>query len=397
MRLSGQTLQACRQTIGTACRALQRAGGRTERRTLQVRVAVQRGECRRHPQCRCLCIGTQAGRGGGNVDLGQVHPRVVAPIAVLCLQQGQAVGAGVGHWCGERTVDTAVGMDQVLAAADLRHIAGNDAIDHHATGQARGAGHLQRVHAQRDDQLRIRLLAVIAFDGRGGVGVDQHHAGAVVDVADHPRRARHELQAGHRGTAGTRDADVGTDHCAAAQGQAAALDAGGAAVAVVAAQLQPAIAALDQAASAGNVVAPDRARGSRIDIDRDIAPVEAAGTVHRLADVEHAVAVDRIDARRTDVGGGAEQGLPHQIVVEVRIALPDQCSSTGDQRRGEGRAVVPQVFAGTRLREHCAAGSSQAVACGVATGIGPGGTFTRFVRIDRGGHQPAFFKIGCRQ
>ncbi|KAG1070138.1 hypothetical protein G6F40_017598 [Rhizopus arrhizus] len=96
----------------------------------------------------------------------------------------------------------------------------------HATIDRGGAGHLQRIGTERDHQLATCLLRVVALDGAGGAAGGQEHAAAVDHVADHPRRATIELQAGRIRIGLAEDGHVGTDDTAVLQRQDAALDAG---------------------------------------------------------------------------------------------------------------------------------------------------------------------------
>ncbi len=297
----------------------------------------------------------------------------------------------------EGAVQATRGVDEVLARSVLRHIAGDEAVHTHTAIDRCVADDLKCVGTERDHQLRAGLLGVVALDGAGGVAGGEEHAAAVDHIADHPRRATVELQTGGVRVGLGEDRHIGTDHATVLQRQDAALDAGGAGIAVVAGQYQLASALLDQATAAGDVVAPHRVGRAGINVGNHIAPVEAAGTVDRATDVEQAIAEHRIHAGRTDVLGSAQQGLPHQIVAEVGEALPDQRRRTGDQRRGERGAVVPVVAATVGIRVDRAARRCQAVAGRLAAGIRIAGQRARRKRVHRRGHQPAALQIGRRK
>src|SRR6185312_556112 len=104
-------------------------------------------------------------------------------------------------------------------------------------------------------------------------------------------------------------------------------------------QIERAGALLDQATRAGNGVVP---AGTATEADGDIAPVELRRAVHRLAHVKLAVAEYRIRSRCAEIVGRAAQGLPHQVVAEVRIRLPYQGRCAGHLWCGErGAAYLP--------------------------------------------------------
>lgn len=151
-------------------------------------------------------------------------------------------------------------------------------------------------------------------------------------------------------------------------GQAALIDQGRAAVGVVAGQHQRAETLLGQTAVTGNVVAPgieaagdvgahafgrfalidDRADARQIGdklagairaVDAEFRRNVLLGDEHRwavdaLAQVDHAPAVQGVDARRAEVGGGGAQYRGDLITAHVREAFHQHRHGTGDVGRG---------------------------------------------------------------
>ncbi len=347
--------------------------------------------------------GVQARSAGGriHVDPVDVQPGRARVVGEVGIEQGDRAAE---LQAAEGAADTRAGLDQRLALVVLRHIAADrtDHIDAPAF-QADMAGHLQCGRTQRRDVAAIGPLHVIAVDDRSGIGFGEHNAAVVVDDAGNARGAGTELQCAEGAVAGCRtDQHHRGERRTITQRQRATLDAGQAGIRVGTGQHQRAIALLGQPTVAADVVGPHRARCRLRNVDRDVAPVEPPRSIDGLGDVEQAVAEGAVHAGRAQVGGGAQQRLPHQVVAEIRVLLPDQRGGAGHQRRGEGGAVVPEIARGTasgkcRIDVHRRARGGQAISGGDAAGIGVGRQLAGTVGIDGGDAQPAALQVGRRQ
>ncbi|MNS63860.1 hypothetical protein D3C72_969660 [compost metagenome] len=163
-------------------------------------------------------------------------------------------------------------------------------------------------------------------------------------------------------------------------GQAPLIDQGRAAVSVVAGQHQRADTLFGQTAVTGNIVAPgiettgdvgthalgrfalidDRADARQIGnelagairaVDTEFRWNVLLGDEHRravdaFAQVDHAPAVQGVDARCAEVGGRSAQDRGDLITAHVREAFHQHRHGTGDMRRGHRGAVVVFVAGG---------------------------------------------------
>gem|GEM_PF-6442533 len=398
--LAGEAVQAGLQGAG-AIHLLQLPG--RVGKPIQCRAAaIQHFKRGFDPRCRGQRRAAQAGleAGAGHADAVDDHGDVVVGVQQAGLEQAAGcqpigdAGEGAGH--------PTIGMQQRLRASVLGHVATDDAVHAHRAGQRGAAVHHERVGPQCDDQLRAGTLDVVAFDDSIDIVAAQHHAGAVVHVAAHPRGAVHELQ--RRGVGITclrHDEHVGAQRRTAAQRKGAALDERVTGVGIGAGQGQRTRTLLGQSATAADVVAPYRIQPRGADIDRRIAPVQPGRSVDRLGDVEQAIAEGAVHATRAEIGRRAEQGLTHQVVGEVRVLLPHQRGRAGDQRRCIGRAravVVRGRAAGVgRIDVRRGARGRKAIACCHAARVGVGGQLARVGGIDRGHAEPPALQIRCRQ
>ncbi len=114
-------------------------------------------------------------------------------------------------------------------------------------------------------------------------------------------------------------------------------------------------------------------RGARRGSGRAVAArtarqAEGPQRLQRPRRIDQAVAVDRVDAGGTEVGGRAEKNLPDLPGGQVRVALEHPSRGTTDPRRGEGR--TPAVI--RRHQEKVPRGTGP-----VAVGLQPAGGVDR--------------------
>ena len=329
----------------------------------------------------------QAQRGGRHIQPGDVHPGLVGVIA----QAGGEEDPRAGGQAGEAATEAATGGQYIfaclpgVAAAHAGHV-------HRAAFQRGGAGHLHRAVADHHGQHATGFLHVVAdhLHAAGAeVLVDRHGAG-IAQVATQPVGAgqararihghRRAQRPGHLQGAGLHPGVAGVFQCRAAG-----------------AQHQGAAALLDQAAAAGDRVAPGRVA---TEVHRHVAPVEPGRAAQGLGHVEQAMAEHRVHARIAQVGGRAQQGLPDQVVVEVGKLLPDHGGRTGHQRRGIGGAtavVVGRIAGGVvGACEHGRARCDQAVVAGQPAGVGVVHQGGGIGGVQRGHRQPALLQVGRR-
>ncbi len=385
MRLAGQAAQR-RRRRGHARRLLYRASRLQQRRIHRRRILAQLGielrERRIHARGRGQRGSSDAAeirRRGGDAERLHGDRRAAA---VVGQRRGQEHVRRRGHR-GERAAQSAAGFEHLVGGV-VDHVVALAEHVQRAALQRRGAGHRELV-ADQQRQPAVAGLHVVAAQAQCR-GADLEGAG-IADVAA-------QRPSADEGGA------VADRHIGAQAGRAerAGLHLGIAAVAVLsAAQGQGAAALLDQAAATGDVVGPG---GAAAEGHADVAPVEPGRPQHRLADIEQAIAEGGIHPGRAQVGGGAEQGLPQQIVAEVGKRLPHQRRGAGDQRRRVRRAaaVVIARVGGGRLGidEHFRARRDQAVVHGHAAGVGIRLQLAAGARIHRGHHQPAAFQVSRR-